>query len=150
MSDFDFGSEDNNSNEFFLDLSDAEDSSNNFKPLPPGKYQALVQEVKQKKSSAGNDMLAVTLAICDTSRKVYDNILLNHEKAEVVKIGRSRAKSLFLACFGKPTGNLLELQGNVVEVRLAVDKRDDSKNTVQSYSALKKETSPVGGSDAPF
>lgn len=144
MSDFDFGTD---NNEFFLDLSDAEDTSNDFKPLPPGTYAVIVDKIEQKKSQAGNNMLAITLSVVGSRRKLFDNILLDHENANVVKIGRGRAKSLFIAGFGKPTGNFLELQGKLVECRVGLDKRDTTKNQVQSYSAPKGQ---VGGEDVAF
>lgn len=144
MSDFDFGTD---NNEFFLDLSDAEDTSNDFKPLPPGTYTVIVDKIEQKKSQAGNNMLAITMSVVDSKRKLFDNILLDHSNPEVVKIGRGRAKSLFMAGFGKPTGNFIELQGKLVDCRVGLDKRDATKNQVQSYSACKDK---VGGEDVAF
>jgi hypothetical protein len=133
MSDMDFG--DNNDNEFFLDLSDAEDTSNSFKPLPAGKYTVIINKVEQKKTKAGDSALNVTMSVEGMNRKLFDYIMLTHANPDVVKIGRGRAKAMFLAGFGKPTGNFLELAGKVVQVKIAIDKKDDTKNTIQDYSA---------------
>ena len=92
-------------------------------------------------------MLAITLSVASVNRKLFDNILLDHENANVVKIGRGRAKSLFIAGFGKPTGNFLELQGKLIDCRITIDKNDASKNQVQSYSPSKDK---VGGEDVAF
>ncbi len=144
MSDMDFG--DNNDNEFFLDLSDAEDTSSAFKPLPAGKYTVIINKVEQKKTKAGDSALNVTMSLADSNRKLFDYIMLTHANPEVVKIGRGRAKAMFLAGFGKPTGNFLELAGKVVQVKIAIDKKDDTKNNVQDYSAVRESSE----SSAPF
>jgi hypothetical protein len=61
--------------------------------------------------------------------------MLTHSNPDVVKVGRGRAKAMFMAGFGKPTGNFLELAGKVVQVKIIIDKKDPTRNSVQNYLA---------------
>ena len=133
MSDMDFtaGTDD----EFFLDLTDAEDASGDFKPLPAGTYNVIIDKVEAKKTKLGDNALDVQMSVEGTNRKLFDYIMLSHSNETVVKIGRSRAKAMFIAGFGKPNGNFLELAGKLVRVKITIDKKDPTRNNVQDYLA---------------
>jgi hypothetical protein len=137
MSDMNFG--DNNDNEFFLDLSDAEDTSSAFQPLPAGTYNVIIDKVEAKKTKAGDNALNVQMSVEGLNRKLFDYIMLTHSNPDAVKIGRGRAKAMFIAGFGKPNGNFLELAGKLVRVKITIDKKDPTRNNVQDYLECKDE-----------
>jgi hypothetical protein len=67
--------------------SEGNNKSGEFTPIPEGTYEAIIKEVEVTKSSAGNDMIKMTLVIRDDvkqqagKRKIWD-YLVSSEKAK--------------------------------------------------------------------
>lgn len=72
--------------DFTIDLTQVSDAS--LEPVPPGLYDAVVDDVEFRESQAGNPVLAMALAVevDGTPRKVFTTFVLNNE------IGLSRLK----------------------------------------------------------
>jgi len=121
-----------------INLEEVEEAS--FEPLPPGFYNAEIENVETRTSQAGNPMLNVTFTITSDdyrNRKVFDNYVLNHP------VGLSRLKALLkvvapdaIKAF-KPSEAAELMVGKAVRLKVSRRKGNDGqiRNNVQQVLA---------------
>lgn len=144
---------------FDFNLDDFEESRNGA--LPPGKYQAQVDEAKVEPTKAGGQMVAVRFNITGekyNGAKLFNRFNVAHTNPEVVKIGVGQIKSLIKASgadaakFTHPE----QLLGLECMVNVGVEEYNGNEsNNVKGFSKIKSQIEgvtlpPEASSKPPF
>lgn len=127
-----------------------------FAPLPNGKYEAIVSQAEVKKSSAGNDMIKVTLTIREDiqqegqKRKIFDNLVAS--EAAMFKF-QQVAKAIEMEQ-GAGVGTIQEFAQAIIykpvkiTLKQEADTRSGHEGEFQNRVAM-YDVSDVGGGGAP-
>lgn len=116
-----------------MNMSDVEASST-FEVMPPGNYEVEINEMKLKKSAAGNDYFAITYKVINddefAGQKLWDNVSL-------VPAALFKLKQLSLAC-GINIEDELDTEdflGATLEVVVDIGKNQngEDRNEVKRY-----------------
>ena len=143
---------------FDFNLDDFE--SSNRGALPPGKYQAQVDESKVEDTKAGGKMVAVRFNITGekyNGAKVFRRFNVAHTNPEVVKIGVGQIKDLIVASGANQTKFTSPDQLLGLECMVNVDVYEyngNEYNDVKGFSQIKSTTRDVaplgqGANDKP-
>ncbi len=132
---------------------------NIHEPIAPGIYDFEVNEKEIKKSSKGNPMAAITLAVegPDYTKWIYDYMMESDKKWAVDK------KRAFCACCGMPEStDLIDLPGpgSTGQVKIGIEKEQDkedgsgdvwpAKNKVMKYIPAEERAIPTEQESLPF
>lgn len=139
----------------FGEVSDTE----NFSPIPEGKYLCKIADVKEETTKNGNDVWKITLEVSEgefKGRKIFDNLIFT-EKAF------GRVKKLYSAIGGYDlaqarnceTSDILD---QVVLVETCIDSykdnngndRQTNKVTFAGYESATDPNDLIGDNEVPF
>ncbi len=131
--------------------------SNNFAPLPEGKYNAFITESKMADTKAGDLSLKVTFTIADgeqKGKKIFDQYILKHSNPKVTEISHGKIKSL-MENGGHPNPNKLggpqELEGLKVGIKTKIQRSEEyGDKAVVSYFLKPTETAAPKTDDIGF
>ena len=123
--------------------SDYKEDSGNYSPLPRGDYQVAIEKCNYGLSQNGNTRYKLQLAVMDSKRKLFDNIMLDNGFLMQYPFALTKLMS-FLKATGlvetiNPDAEINipengdQFIGKVVWVTIDIDKRDEGKNTVFTY-----------------
>jgi hypothetical protein len=131
----------------------AEDAPASFELIPPGKYAAMVTDIKPKETKSGGKMLAITFDLTEqyAGRKVFENLNLMHANEVVRNIARRQICQLLAAAGVEPEGfalrvsSLMEaLHGREIVIKLAVEEDKTGKyepqNRIKGYYEFSPRT----------
>jgi len=123
--------------------------STNFDPIPNGEYTAVVEEVSQKYSKAGNAYVSVVLNITDpkfSGRKIFENYNLFHEKETASRIARAQFAELCKSVNAPKIENeteLVRLAGKPLRVKLKTIKNNFSGEMENKVKGCMPISQPV-------
>jgi len=134
--------------------------SNDFAPLPDGKYPVRVLEAVEEARTAQNgneyEQVKFTFEVCcgdNKGRRVWRNAIFAHPNEKAGEIGLSFLRSLFdaLGCDGNITTDTLLGSGKCVEAVVRTQKGTNGypdRQEVAFINRLKEQPCDNGGCDA--
>lgn len=129
----------------FLEIERPEDTSGDFKALPDGTYDCVVDRVEVRQTSAGDDMLSISYKVSDgkyAGRLIFENLNLWHSESEEAKhIALKNLWSIHEALgFEELSENAEQLVGGPLSVKVKVVKHwsdpDKQVNEITGYKPL--------------
>ena len=131
--------------------SDYKEESGNYSPLPRGDYLVAIEQCNYGVSKNGNTRYKIQLAVADSKRKLFDNIMLDEGflmqyPFDLTKLmSFLKATKVIEAINPDAEINIPEngegFVGHEVWVTIDIDKKDEGKNIVYAYHREK----PVRG-----
>ena len=123
-----------------------DDNSTEFKPIEPGQYPAMIVEAGEKTSlTTGSTYAYVKIEIVDGAykgRKIFDNMFRNSTNEKAVTIAKKKlhaiCTSLGIVELKDPNAMLYK----PLNINVALDRQDPSKNIVMGYGAREQTSSP--------
>jgi hypothetical protein len=122
--------------------------ADNFDPVPPGKYTAVIvdSQIKPTKSGDGN-LLELKFEIIEGEYKgrfVWSRLCLENKNELTVKIAKSQLADICRAVGVMTPADSAQLHNLPMQITVKVRKRsdtDEATNEIRKYS--KRETAPV-------
>lgn len=118
-----------------------EKETNNFEPVPKGKYMVEVEksEIKQTKAGTGfyvNIQMKIVSESCK-GRVLFDILNIKNSNTVAEEIGKARLK-LMLGLQGVEEKDMANkgpdfLIGKVFTVQIGIDKNDETRNKINAY-----------------
>ena len=141
-----------------------EDNQGDFKPLPNGSYNVLIENAEAKENAtsgaAGISLKLKVISSNYNNRVLFDYMLLKSNNPNAAK-ARERAlsslKKIGLLCGSE---NTTQWAGKKVSVRVGIDRNDTTRNIIWGYGEFQEEdNTPISSnnnmpnitaSDLPF
>jgi len=127
--------------------------SQDFEPIPAGKYLAVITETTMKPTkNGGGQYLELTFQILDgpcKGRLVWARLNLQNANATTVQIARQELSSICRAVGVMTPGDSVELHNIPLVITVKIKKRDDNgepANEVKGYA--KREANPASATPA--
>lgn len=121
-----------------------ENDSFERKPLQPGEYEGEIIGCDTKLSAAGHKYLSVQVDVGGSW--IYENLNLWHPKEDVVEIANRKLTQLGVALGMSKISDTEQLLARRVKVGLRLQKNDNTRNEIISWSAV--DTPPVPPAEA--
>ena len=128
------------------DQNEVSEQSNDFTPIPNGKYLMMITSSDEKTSKAGNKYCAMTLQVCQgpyDGRLLWPNLNLGHPNPTVVGYARQELKSMQVACKQLNIKDTSQLHSIPMIVTVAVVKNKDTgepENKIRKYEVADAES----------
>lgn len=139
----------------FSSFNPSENLGPEFDALPAGEYQVVIVDALKKKTRDGSgEYLALTMEVVDgphRGRMVWHNIMLDHPKDVVARIGRRHLAELCVSCGLAKLANEHDFVNMTALVSLKVvqDEYGILRNQVKGYKPIEREPVPEDA-DIPF
>jgi len=133
-----------------LDLSKIQ--SDKPQGLPDGKYTANITSATMKPTKAGNKMIVLEFTIADgamASRKVWENLVIEHENPKVVEINLGRLKSI-LENSGYATPDKLESLEALSGLRVGIKTKTRIDEQYGNKTEISYYFKPEASREIPF
>lgn len=117
--------------------------TNDFQPLPPGKYPVKISGAQEKQSRNNDTMLEVEFEL-DGGRRLWNIFNVWHPKEDVKRISREELSSLAKAV--GVTGQIRDTEqilNKKIEIQVAIRKDDATKNDIKGYFPLATRSLPA-------
>ena len=128
--------------------------SQDFEPIPAGKYLAVVTESEMKPTKAGNGQyLQLTFEVLDgpyKGRKLWARLNLDNPNAQAVQIARAELSAVCRAVGVLAPKDSAELHDLPLVIHVKCRKREDTgeiTNEIRGYA--RKETPPPASNASP-
>ena len=145
--------------QFGINMEEDSKGAPEFAPIPEGQYTVIITKTEIAQTKAGNGtMVKASMQIVDgdySGRMVWTNFNIQNENPEAQKIGRAEFARCCMAAgvnANNPDFDTSELHDIPMNIRLAKDKKDPTRNNVKSFStcgrpnsapSVEKESAPV-------
>lgn len=140
----------------YLDYQPTGEQMEDFTPVPPAQYRAMVTESDVADTKAGNGkLLKLTWTITDgehQGRKVFDRVNLQNPNARAVEIGRKQLNTICHALGLTHVSDSVEMHDRpcLIEVRIRPAQGDyPPSNEIRGYKPLNSEAAPAPAAAAP-
>jgi hypothetical protein len=127
--------------------SEADYGSLSFEALPAGNFEAVLVESNNKVSeTTGCEYIGLVWEIIDgphKGRRIWDNVIRKHTKAEAVAIGNRKLKSIMNAL--GPANDTSDWHGQPIGLKLTRKfnkERGEDQNNVADYFSFDAEPAP--------
>lgn len=132
---------------FLFDTATVESMENNFEPVRPGWYTAVIDSAEIKETRAGNGSY-VNIAFKTSNRLVFNIYNLTNPNEQAVKIGKMQFKELLLTLNINTIQDLKVLIGKQLDIKVGVrkDNKGEERNVILSYDIPgAKATASISG-----
>ena len=117
-----------------------ENDSFERKPLQPGEYEGEIIGCETKTSAAGHKYLSVQVEV--NGNWVWENLNLWHPKEDVVEIANRKLTQIGVALGMSKITDTEQLLARRVKVDLRLQKNDNTRNEIVSWSAVAAPLTP--------
>lgn len=122
------------------------DQYEGFTAMPAGEYKVQIADtnIAPPKSGDGEMLSIVYEIVADPQfdgRKVFDNIMLEHSKADTVRIGKQKLNTVCVLTGVKALKDTAQLHGKTLTLLLGVkmDHRGNDANFIKKYLPFNSE-----------
>lgn len=92
-----------------------------FTPVPPGVYTAIITDSEMKPTSKGGEMLVLTIELVDNNRKIFERLNLKNDNETAVKIAFQTLGEIIKAVGKTTIKDSNELHNKRISVEVVVD-----------------------------